>query len=108
MGHLAVRPCHKIEFAADLFAFSILSNINYKISPYFLFGALIELLLIDLIEKRRNISKSKTHPPAKIRIQSLLATFTENDRSIMQKFTDAVVAVCNPTLARYWNISLDI
>lgn len=109
MGHLPVGPCHKVEFAADLFGWFLL---NHHFDPadiaafWNFLGALVVMLLIALLEAILHVSESKTHPSARVRIRELLATLTEHDRNTMLKFLDAVVSICNPTLARYWNVSL--
>lgn len=110
MGHLAVGACHEVEFAADRFAWFLMNHQFDKtsIAAFWNFlGALVVMLIIGLLEKIFDVSESKTHPPARSRMQALLATLTEHDRNTMQEFLDVVIAICNPTLARYWNVSLD-
>ena len=110
MGHLTIGSCHEVEFAADRFAWFLMNHHFDKTNPaapWNFLGALVVMLLIALLESISYVSESKTHPPASSRMRLLLATLYEQDRSMMQEFLDAIVAICNPTLARYWNVSLD-
>jgi len=110
MGHLAVGACHEVEFAADQFAWFLMNQHYDKTSVWAFwnfFGSLMVMLLVAFLEKIFEVSESETHPSARSRIRSLLATLTEHDRSTMREFLNAVIEICNPTFTRYWNVCLD-
>jgi hypothetical protein len=108
LGHLRIGACHKIEFEADEFAFSVINKVtkesnNNQIVGWTIRGIILLFVLFEIIEKYHNINDSYSHPTSRERLNTI---FKYIDKGTPDIYLNNVVKICNPILRKYYKIEL--
>jgi|GEM_PF-5174788 len=111
-GHLMQPESHQLEFDADAFAFQIMAcePRDQSVDIWSALGSLTPLLIIDILETISQSPESQSHPKAKCRINRALKTLSTRNKRVIGPaigYLRSLAAVCNPTLIKYWEVSLD-
>ncbi len=114
LGHLESSHSHKNEFEADSFAYQTLLHVAsdiYGVGKFWvLFGGIVPLLLIDLLEKILRIESQSSHPSGIDRIDSWLQltkrVVNQRQFSLIIEFIQSLYEFCKPTIKKNYSIEL--
>lgn len=112
MGHLSGKPCPRVEFEADKWAWRVVlaAAPSVKHWPVFAMGIMSVLVMMVVLEKHQGEEPEDTHPHASKRLWAFLRDMAECDpafTSILMHYANGMVAACNPTLAQHYSLHID-
>ena len=110
-GHLQKGVAHALEFEADDFARKVgeVAVAAYEgAKHWYMVGAAMSIILIEIIEKIQQLGPSHSHPSARNRLRIFLGGMNKEEGLQIFCYLDSAVATCNPCLRRHWGIEIKL